>query len=114
MRVLGGEAQSEDPGPSDGELCEAETNSLPHLDWSVTEDNSLTETLSPAGLAPVSQDLTVLAMPAAELQRRLAATYQVSVLNSVSLSVLGVVVVVGDKITTGQVLPLWPPQRVEG
>ena len=77
MRVLGGEAQPEDPGPSDGELCEPETNSLAHLYRSVTEDNSFTETLGPAGLTPVPQDLAVLAMPAAELQWRLAVTGQV-------------------------------------
>ena len=107
MRVLGGEAQSEDPGPSDGELSQSETNSLPDLDRSVTEDNSFTETLSPAGLTSVPQDLTVLSMPAAELQWWLAATYQGSVFRLRTG-------VEGDKILTGQVLPLWPPQRIEG
>ena len=81
MWVLGREAQSEDPGPSDGELSQPETNSLPDLHGSVREDNPFTETLSPAGLTAVTQDLTVLSMAATELQRRLAATYQLSVFN---------------------------------
>ena len=63
----------EHTAPSYGELCEAYADPLPALHRPVAEDDPLAEALCPLGVRAVTQDLTVLAVLAAEPQLGLAA-----------------------------------------